>query len=411
MSYLEQSTRYIAYDSRIGGRYRFYRDPAVLGSPLGTRYVGDMDRLFDAYAELVPRLQEFFRERSPKQPGDSDFAYRQAVRAKAFDALRGILPAASLSNVGIYGTGQGYEQLLLRMRAHPLPEARSYADLMLHELRKVIPSFLKRVDLDDRGVAWSTYLASTRSAMEEQAARWFPASEPAADAPRVTLTSFDPDAEIHMITAMLYPYAHVPEAQVEQKVRAMTAAERLGVVEAYVGDRTNRRHKPGRALERVDYRFDVLADYGAFRDLQRHRMLTVEWQPLSPRHGFTRPEAIDLAGATATFDAAMERSAALHDLLVDRFPAQASYAVCLAYRVRFVLQCNAREAMHLIELRSGPQGHPAYRAVAQEMHRLIAEQAGHPAVAAMMSFVDHSPEPALERLASEQRQAARRLDG
>src|SRR6266508_639464 len=153
MAYLEQSTRYIAYDTRIGGRYRFYRDPEILGFPLGTRYVGDMDRLFDTYADLVPVLADFYRERFPKDTGDTDFVYRQAIKAKAFDALRGILPAASLSNVGIYGTGQGYEALLLRMRSHPLPEARAYAELMLTELRKVIPSFLKRVDLDDRGVA------------------------------------------------------------------------------------------------------------------------------------------------------------------------------------------------------------------------------------------------------------------
>jgi thymidylate synthase ThyX len=409
MSYLEQSTRYIAYDSRIGGRYRFHRDPEVLASPLGTRYVGDMDRLFDTYAGLLPRLQDFFRDRSPKAAGDSDFVYRQAVRAKAFDALRGILPAASLSNVGIYGTGQAYEQLLLRMRAHPLPEARSYADLMLFELRKVIPSFLKRVDLDDRGVAWSNYLAANRSAMDDVAARLFPPAGVAPEpAPVVTLAGYDPDAEVHLVTAMLYAHTHVPEVQVERRVRAMSADERLAVVRAYVGDRTNRRHKPGRALERVDYRFDVLADYGAFRDLQRHRMLTVEWQPLSPRHGFTRPEPVDLAGETAAFDAAMERSAALHDLLVDRYPGQAPYAVCLAYKVRFVMQCNAREAMHLIELRSGPQGHPAYRTVAQEMHRLIASEAGHPAVAEMMRYVDHTPEPSLERLDAERRAESRR---
>src|SRR5690348_14379892 len=201
MSYLEQSTRYIAYDTRIGGRYRFYRDPEVLGSQFGTRYVGDMDRLFDTYAELVPLLAEFYRERFPKEPGDTDFVYRQAIRAKAFDALRGILPAASLSNVGIYGTGQGYEQLLLRMRAHPLPEARAYADLMLSELRKVIPSFLKRVDLDDRGVAWSTYLASTRTAVEDIAAKLFPASAPADDAPVVQLVDFDPDAEVKLVAS------------------------------------------------------------------------------------------------------------------------------------------------------------------------------------------------------------------
>ena len=151
MSYLEQSTRYIAYDSRSDGRYRYYRDPDVLRSSLGTRYVGDMDRLFDAYSDLVPRMAEFFRSRYPKAPSDSDMVWRQAIRAKAFDAVRGILPAAALSNVGIYGSGQGYEQLLLRMRAHPLPEARDYAELMLAELRKVIPSFLSQVDRVDRG--------------------------------------------------------------------------------------------------------------------------------------------------------------------------------------------------------------------------------------------------------------------
>lgn len=409
MSYLEQSTRYIAYDSRIGGRYRYYRDPDVLASRFGTRFVGDMDRLFDTYAELVPILQELFRERFPKEEGDSDFVYRQAIRAKAFDAVRGVLPAASLSNVGIYGTGQGYEALLLRMRAHPLPEARLYASLMLGELRKVIPSFLKRVDLDDRGVAWSRYLGSTRSAMEELAGRLLPPGEPTVGGPEVHLVDFDPDAEVKLITAMLYPFSHQPEAAIAARVAAMSTDERLEVVRAYVGERTNRRHKPGRALERAGYRFDVLADYGAFRDLQRHRMLTIEWQPLTTRHDYVRPEAVDLAGGSELFDDAMERSASLHDDLLEDFPVQASYAVALAYRVRFVMQLNIREAMHLIELRTTPQGHPAYRRVAQEMHRLIAEEAGHHAVAEMIRYADHSPEPELERLASERRAEARRL--
>ena len=177
MSYLEQSTRYIAYDTRLGGRYRYHRDPEVLGSPLGLRYVGDIDRMFDTYADMAAVMLDYFRDRFPKQPGDSDFVHRQALKAKALDAVRGALPAAALSNVGIYGTGQAYEALLLRMRAHPLPEARGYADLMLTELRKVIPSFLKRVDVNDRGVAASTYLATTRTATDEIAARLFPPAE------------------------------------------------------------------------------------------------------------------------------------------------------------------------------------------------------------------------------------------
>ena len=409
MAYLEQSTRYIAYDARIGGRYRFHRPPEVLQSALGTRYVGEMDRMFDTYAELLPLVVDHLRETVPKQSSDSDFVYRQAIRAKAFDALRGLLPAAALSNVGIYGTGQGYEQLLLRMRAHPLPEARTYADLMLTELRKVIPSFLKRVDLDDRGVAWSRYIETSRQEMEELAGRLFPGGADAAEpAPVVTLVDHDPDAEIKLVASALYPYVSLPETQIEDRVRAMGTDERLAVLRAYEGDRANRRHKPGRALERPTYRFDVLADYGAFRDLQRHRMLTIEWQALSPHHGYTRPETVEAAGVGARFDDAMSRSAALHDAMLEDFRAQAPYAVALAYKVRFSMQMNAREAMHLIELRTTPQGHPAYRIVGQEMHRLIAEQAGHTAIAEMLRFVDYSAEPELERLQSERRAEAKR---
>jgi thymidylate synthase ThyX len=414
MAYLEQSTRYITYDSRLGGRYRYYRDPEILASELALRYVGDLDRLFDTYAEMAATMVDFFRERFPKEPGDSDFVHRQAVRAKALDSVRGVLPAASLSNVGIYGTGQAYEALLLRMRAHPLPEARSYADLMLTELRKVIPSFVKRVDIADRGVAASTYLAENRTAMTDLAERLFP-REPEAPAttplrdPVVQLVDWDADAEMKLVAAMLYAYTDKPEHHIIERVRDMTSAERLAVIRAYTGNRTNRRQRPGRALERTDYRFDILADYGAFRDLQRHRMLTIEWQPLSPHHGYSRPPAIEAAGLAGTFDRCMERSAALYEALVERFPAQAPYAVSLAYRLRFVMQMNAREAMHLIELRSSPQGHPAYRSIAQQMHHLIAEKAGHTAIAEAMAFVDHSGEPDLERLNAERRAEQRRL--
>ena len=407
MAYLEQSTRYVAYDVRLqNGRYRYYRDPAVAASSLGARYVGDMDRLFDTYARLVPVMQDWFAARYPREAGDSDFVHRQSIRAKAFDALRGILPAAALSNVGIYGTGQGYEMLLVRMRASALPEARAYAGMMLEELRKVIPSFLKRVDMPERGGAWSAYQQANRTAMADVAARVLAGEEPE-PRPAVTLVDFDPDAEDKLVAAMLYPYSDLPEDQVMARVRTMSADEKSSVARAYVGERSNRRQKPGRALERSGYRFDVLSDYGAFRDLQRHRMLTIEWQDLKPSHGYVRPEAVDEAGETGAFDEAMERSASLHHALTGPFPTQASYAVALAYRVRYVMQLNAREAMHVLELRTGPQGHPEYRRVCQEMHRLIAHQAGHRLVADLMRYVDHGTYD-LERLEAERRAEARR---
>ncbi len=408
MAYLEQSTRYIAYDSRLGGRYRYLRDPEVLASPLGARYIADLDRLFDTYAALLPKMTDWARDRYPKESSDSDFVYRQSIQAKALDTVRGILPAASLSNVGIYGTGQGYEALLLRMNAHPLPEARAYGQLMLTELRKVIPSFLRRVDVPERGGAWVSYLSSTRTAMEEISERLF-SSELPESVPEVELIDFDPEGEDKMLAAMLYVSTSLPESQILQRVRTLGADDRRSIVAAYVGERANRRHKPGRALERLSYRFDVCSDYGAFRDLQRHRMLTIDWQPLTPYLGYAMPEAIEEAGVEtrAQFEDAMERSASLYDSLIDDFPAQASYAVSLAHRVRYSMQLNAREAMHMLELRTTPQGHPAYRQVCQEMHRLIAEKAGHHAVADMMCFVDHS-EAALERLESERRAEQRR---
>jgi thymidylate synthase ThyX len=407
MSYLEQSTRYISYDQRLGGRYRYYRDPDVLRSSFGTRYVGDMDRMFDTYAELVDGMTEWARQRYPKSKGDSDFVHRQATRAKALDAARGVLPAAAISNVGIYGTGQAFEALLLRMRSHPLPEARAYADLMLHELRKVIPSFLRRVDLPDRGGAWSEYLATTRTDTAAVVDRLFADVASPEPVPSVVLTDFDPDAEDKLLAAICYPHTHLPEHQVLARVQMLGVDERRALLLAYVGPRANRRHKPGRGFERIDYRFDVLSDYGAFRDLQRHRMLTIQWQPLSPGHGYVRPESVDEAGFTERFDDAMARSGALYDDLLPSFPEQARYAVAMAYRVRYVMQFNAREAVHLLELRSGPQGHPAYRRVALEMHRLIAEQAGHRAVADAMVHL-YREEPELERLEAERRAEARR---
>jgi thymidylate synthase ThyX len=411
MSYLEQSTRYIAYDQRLpSGHYRYHRPPEILESALGARYVGDMDRMFDSYGALLQRLVSWLGTRYPRQPGDSDFVHRQAVKAKALDAARGLLPAASLSNVGIYGDGQAYEALLLRMAAHPLPEVRGYGAMMLSELRKVIPSFLQRVDLPDRGGEWSAYLAATRDDTARLVERLWPegpSGGPDTGGPEVRLLDFDPEGEDKVLAAICFPNGEVSEQAALERVRLLPSEEKRALFEAYVGERKNRRHRPGRAFERTDYRFEVVTDYGAFRDLQRHRILTIDWQPLSTRLGYDLPELVEQAGESRAFGDAMERSRALCDALASTFPAQSQYAIALAFRMRYVMQMNAREAMHVIELRSGPQGHPAYRRVAQDMHRLIADEAGHRHIAAAMAHVDHTPAE-LERLDAERRAEARR---
>ena len=406
MAYLEQSTRYIPYTERRGSAWRYLVPAELDGSPIREQYVDVMNATFETYARWIDPMRAWFEKRYPKAPADSDAVYRSAIRAKALDTLRGLLPAATQSNVGVYGTGQAYEALLLRMRAHPLIEVRETADAMLAELRKLIPAFLTRVDQPDRGGAWSAYLADTRARTAELAARLDESTSPAGERePRaeVTLTDFDPDGEIKVVAAALYPASSLPDADLLAHARRMTSAEREEVLRAAVGNRSNRRHKPGRAFERTSYRFDILTDYGAFRDLQRHRLLTLDWQPLSARHGYSQPEAVVAAGGDADWREVMERSAEIYDRLADAGLREAAqYAVSMAYRVRFVMDMNAREAMHVIELRTAPQGHPAYRRVCQQMHRLIADRAGHRAIAASMSFADHS-EVELERLQEERR--------
>ena len=373
--------------------------PSSAKGSCGDRYVRTMDEAFERYAKWIPALQAHFERRYPKAPADSEGVHRAAIRAKALDTLRGMLPAATQSNVGIYGTGQAFESLLLRMRASALGEVRGCADEMLVELRKVIPAFLTRVDQPDRGGRWTEYLAAARSGIDGIAARL--STAPPETRGEVTLTDFDPDGEIKIVAAALYAVSDLPDDQLLAIARRMPADERVAVLRAYTGDRANRRHRPGRAFERTTYRFDVLTDYGAFRDLQRHRLLTLEWQPLTPRHGYTEPEAISEAAARDDWNRTMDGSADLHDAIVAAgLKDVAPYAVAMAYRVRFYMEMNAREAMHLLELRTAPQGHPAYRRVCQQMHTLIAERAGHRAIAASMQFVDHSTVE-LERLNSE----------
>jgi len=407
MAYLEQSTRYIPYTSRRGGRWRYLVPAELDGHGLRDTYTGALDECFAVYAAWLERLEVHFSARYPRGGGDSAAVYKRTIRAKALDTLRGLLPAATQSNVGLFGSGQAYEALLLRMRAHPLAEVRAYANAMLVELRKVIPAFLERVDREDRGVAWSSYFATTAARVEELAARMLVEAKPA-ERPEVTLVDFDPEGEIKVVAAALYAVSDLPDDQLLAIARAMTASDRNAVLAAYVGARGNRRHRPGRAFERTTYRFDVLTDYGAFRDLQRHRMCTLEWQELSTAHGYALPEALAEAGGADDWRRVMQRCADVHGALdAAGLPRVAPYAVPMAYRVRFYMEMNARAAMHVIELRTAPQGHAAYRRVCQQMHGLIDSHAEHHAIAAAMRFVDHSA-VALERLEAERASERRR---
>ena len=400
-SYLEQSTRYIAYDSRLDGfGYRYYRDPRF-----GAPYEQAMDDLFQTYTGLLEGMSTWAAEQFPRSEDESAAAHARAVRAKALDLVRGILPAASLSHMGIYASGQTYEQLVLHLLAHPLAEAQAYGQMLLEELQKIIPSFVVRVPKPDRGGRWVQFFEERRAAAEGAAARLgLDTAEPAA-APSVRLIRAH-GTETQLAAALLYEASATGEEDALRVVASLSDAERASLLRELIGTRENRRHRPGRGFETLTYRFEIVSDYGAFRDLQRHRLLTCQWQRLSPDLGADVPHELVAAGVAGEYERALDVSRAAYERLrADGFAEEAPYALCLAFRIRYVLELDAREALHLIELRSGPEGHPSYRAVAQEMRRAIAEV--HPNVAAAMTFVDDSTEERLERLLSEMRNESR----
>jgi thymidylate synthase ThyX len=400
-AYLEQSTRYIAYDAPMpGGGYRYHRD-----ATLGPEYTAALDGLFGTYAALLPRVRAWVETTFPADEGPSP-ARDRAVKAKALDLLRGLLPAASLSHMGIYATGQAYEQLILHLLAHPLPEARLYGERLLGAARTVLPSFVARIDRADRGGEWTRYLAGRGEAERRWTARLGLDRAEAPEGPSVRLLHVD-GTEDQLLAALLFESAEVSEEATARAVAQLGAGERTALLADLVGQRQNRRHRPGRGFEALRYRFEVVSDYGAFRDLQRHRMLTVQWQPFTPALGADVPPEVQEAGCGDDYARALDGSRAEYERLrAAGRPEAAPYALCLGYRIRYVLDLNAREAMHLIELRSGREGHSAYRAVAHEMHDLIA--ARHPAVAAAMVHVDRTADARLERMASELRGERRR---
>jgi thymidylate synthase ThyX len=395
-SYLEQSTRYIYFNEKTDGRYRYAIPGEVRGTGFESVFRKGMDALFDAYSGilegLVPRLTACF--------GRDDMSVRAreaTVRAKACDMIRGLLPAATRSNLGIYASGQSFENLLVRMYASDSVETQVFADMMLGELRKLVPSFLTRVDLDDRGRRHSRYLRDTARDTAVDAARILAGVPDGERTPRrtdneVDLTDFDPAALDRTLQAILFEYSEASRAAIDERVASMHEQEKTALLVRYCGERVNRRHRPGRAFEMPVYRFEVLSDYGAFRDLQRHRILTVIWQKLSTRNGYVVPGELDVyPEQRALYERALVAVAGLYEALRGEFGEDvAQYAVPFAYRLRYEITMNLREAFHFIELRSQKQGHDSYRRISVEMCDLIERKAGHGFFTELMNFVDRN---------------------
>jgi thymidylate synthase ThyX len=414
---LEKSTRYVRFDQKDAtGNYLFYREPKIMASRHRDTYVEVMNLLFETYSRQMEPMLQFVAKSLPieqlevRDPVSSkglsyaeaatderlkrwaETAYRATVRAHTCDVLRSYLPAATLTNVGMFGVGQAFEYLLSKFYSHELTEAKELAVAMHGELNQLIPSFVKRAQRND-------YLAYTWTTAKQIAAVSVKILTPRRSEP-VTLIDYDDKAEEKIIAAILYAHSRHPLEQLCHLAAAMSQDQRQQILGEYFTKRRHRRDKLSRAFENVYYTFDILGNLGLYRDLHRHRILTQERQDFTTVHGYDTPPEIEEAGFKTEFDHCMKRAAELYEEIYRDLPSEAQYVVPFAHKIRWYMKMNLREAVHMCELRTMPQGHPDYRFICQEMWRKIQEV--HPTLAESGKFIDWE-KYRLGRLQSEMR--------
>lgn len=382
---LEKSTRYVLFDEKIGGKWRYYVDLDLVRSSYGKEYVATMNMLFRRYADSIEPLSKYLRKIFPQEKDQSDRAYRETIKAKTCDVLRAYLPAATLTNVGFFGVGQAFEYVLTKSFASPLAEIRNLAHDAQIELNKVIPSLVNRAS-SPRGKIYQRYVRNTEKDLEKLALRLLSGSSTGMTENGVALAEWDSDAEDKIVASLLYKYSDLAYQSIKYQVSSMTEKQKLAVIKKAVARRGVRQHRLVRAFENTYYKFDIVANFGAYRDLHRHRMLTQERQRFTTELGFDVPHDLEMARMAKPYVDAANKVDKLYRRIKRRYPDQAQYMVMMGNYVRWYQWENLRELGWEAELRTGPQGHPDYRKV--EHLKVNAVRAVHPALVEALKFVD-----------------------
>jgi thymidylate synthase ThyX len=411
LSYLEKSSRYVAFDQKVNGQYKYHREKKIMASPYADQYIQTCDYTFDTYSKNIQPMQKFIKELKPiehfhffdsiskqevsygnlKSSTDIESArriYEATIRAKSLDVLRAILPASTLTNLGITGNGRAFEYLLSTMFASDLTEIKLLADQLYTELNKIIPAFIKRAN-DKYGQSLQKYITDTKKAISMIAQQSLTGIEIDGSPQNVKLLNYEDnlDAEVNVASAILYDstVGHSLE-KIIHHIRSAPEYERHKVIQTFTKFRNNRRQRPGRAFEMTEYTFEMFTNFGMFRDLHRHRILTMERQLLSTKHGYDIPPEIYGLDILKDFKDCMYKSHEVYEMIDKKMPEEAQYVVNFAYKYPYFMKINLREACHMIELRTIPQGHHDYRTVCQEMFRQIKKV--HPILASGIKFVD-----------------------
>mgnify|MGYP000426783678 FL=1 len=428
LSYLEKSSRYVAWNKKENGKYRFYRDPEIMKSRFADMYEESCNFSFDVYSKNIEPMVNYVREKYPiekysfkdskdgkekifsKLKNESDIKsanmiYRGSTKAKALDILRGLLPASTLTNVGITGNGRAFEYLLTVLGSSELKEEQDLASKIKKELDTTIKSFVRRAD-DKYGNAFQKYLRDVKNKSKSITAKEIKPNPKKGTITKLVDYESEKNSIDIIITSIMYEQSPSTSYQdILQQVKKMSKDKKIKIINEFTKIRTNRRHRPSRAFENIYYTFDLCNNFGMFRDFHRHRALTLERQLLTTDHGYNMPNEIKVLGIEKDFKDCMNKTKETFDKIRTKLPEQGQYVVNFGYNYPYFMKMNLREACHLIELRTVPQGHVDYRRVAQQMFKQINKV--HPNLSKIMKYVDMK-EYDLERFESEKRTEEKR---
>ncbi|MFH1364120.1 MAG: FAD-dependent thymidylate synthase [Candidatus Aenigmatarchaeota archaeon] len=361
-SYTEKSTRYQVFD-----RNRYYKPKRLMESRFGKLYEDTCNHLFDVYVELTPHMFEYMRKKYPKPEEMKDGLYESVTKARACDAIRYLLPASTLTNLGMTVNARNLEHAIRKLLSHPLEEMRDMGTDIKTEVQKVIPVLVKYAE-------YNKYIHDTNQGMEKHQIQDTPQNNDV-----VRLVEYDRDAENKIVSSILYKYSKNPYQQIREKVAGMSQEGKKKVLDDYLKG-MDRHDWPMRELEHTNYTFDILMDYGAFRDVQRHRICTQTNQDVTTDHDYEIPQDLVDAGFKDKFVECMEKARHAFEEIRKEFPKDAQYVVPLAYKKRTLIAWNLRSLCHFIKLRSSKQGHESYRRIARmcyqevkKVHPLLAE--------------------------------------
>lgn len=384
---LEKSTRYIYFDQKVGGEYLFYREPILMTSAFREIYLQTCNRLYETYSSLIPQLTLVMEKKFPREQDVSAVAYTAAIRAKVLDCLRGLLPASALTNMGLFGNGRFFEMMIQKLNSHNLAEMQDIGRKAYQELSKIMPSFVRRAEPNHKYqqtfTQFNEQLKSELKALADECSENIPAMAN----PGIRLISYDQEGPVKVAASMLFEHSHSGLMELQEYCRSLSEEQLSRILETGSNYRENRRHKSPRALEQAFFTFEIVADFGAYRDLQRHRMLTQERQLLTCDLNYFVPQEIRDTTMEKPYCEAMNAAKLAYDQIRLELPEEAQYVVPMGYNIHWYFHVNLRALQWLCELRSSAAGHPSYRYIAQEMAKQVAQVC--PQFERFFKFVDY----------------------